>query len=136
MSDTQVLQVDPTLWKDIKFDDKGLIPAIAQEISTGLVLMLAYMNKESLETTIKTGYATYWSRSRQKLWKKGETSGHVQTVKGILVDCDQDALVLLIDQEGPACHTNEKSCFYRALAKAPDANENTGCASCAGGCCG
>ncbi|MBN1781712.1 phosphoribosyl-AMP cyclohydrolase [bacterium] len=135
MSEPKSLQVDPSLWKDIKFDEKGLIPAIAQEMSTGVVLMLAYMNRESLEQTIKTGYATYWSRSRQKLWKKGESSGHVQAVRGILIDCDQDALVLLIDQTGPACHTNEKSCFYRALAKAGDDGNQTGCGGC-GGCCG
>lgn len=134
MSDTQALQVDPSLWTQLKFDDKGLIPAIAQEMSTGIVLMVAYMNKESLEQTVKSGYATYWSRSRQKLWKKGETSGNVQSVKGILVDCDQDALVLLIEQTGPACHTGEKSCFYRALAKAEEANDLS-CAGCGGGCC-
>ena len=135
MSESQALQIDQALWTTLKFDEKGLIPAIAQEVSTGIVLMVAYMNRESLEQTIQTGYATYWSRSRQKLWKKGETSGHVQTVKGILLDCDQDALVLLIEQKGPACHTGEKSCFYRALAKAPETqNEQSACAGCGGGC--
>ncbi|MBN2104102.1 phosphoribosyl-AMP cyclohydrolase [bacterium] len=126
----QSLQVEPALLNSLKFNDKGLIPVIAQEISTGIVLMVAYMNQDSLKITLETGYATYWSRSRQKLWKKGETSGNVQSVKGILVDCDQDALVLLIDQKGPACHTGEKSCFYRALAKKPGAIKNIGCVKC------
>jgi len=130
MSESPPLQMHPTLINDLKFDDKGLIPAIAQEVSTGLVLMVAYMNRESLKITLESGYATYWSRSRQKLWKKGETSGNLQSVKGILVDCDQDALVLLIHQKGPACHTGEKSCFYRALAKTPGAIENAECAQC------
>jgi phosphoribosyl-AMP cyclohydrolase len=129
------LQVDPSLWKDLKFNEQGLIPAVAQEMSTGIVLMLAYMNKESIEETIRSGYATYWSRSRQKLWKKGETSGHVQKINGILIDCDHDALVLLIEQTGPACHTGEKSCFYRALAKSSDLDDSSaGCGGC-GGCC-
>ena len=132
---TDALQVDPSLWKDLKFNEQGLIPAVAQERSTGIVLMLAYMNRESIEQTIRSGYATYWSRSRQKLWKKGETSGHVQKIKGILIDCDRDALVLLIEQTGPACHTGEKSCFYRALAKSSDIDQSSaGCGGC-GGCC-
>jgi phosphoribosyl-AMP cyclohydrolase len=137
MSKPKFLQVDPSLVSTLTFDEKGLIPAIAQEMSTGLVLMVAYMNRESLEMTVKTGYATYWSRSRQKLWKKGETSGNVQSVKGILLDCDQDALLLLVEQKGPACHTGEKSCFYRAMAKAADENGGkSGCAGCSGSCCG
>jgi phosphoribosyl-AMP cyclohydrolase len=136
MSKPHALQVDPSLWETLKFDEKGLIPAIAQEMSTGVVLMVAFMNRESLEMTIKTGYATYWSRSRQKLWKKGETSGHVQSVKGILLDCDQDALLLLVEQTGPACHTGEKSCFYRAIAKKEDEDGGQSrCAGCGGGCC-
>ncbi len=101
--------------KDLKFDEKGLIPAIAQDAVSGEVLMCAYMNEESLQKTIETGHATYFSRSRQELWEKGSTSGHYQTVKEILVDCDGDALVLKVQQEGAACHTGNYSCFYRKL---------------------
>ncbi|MBE5038902.1 bifunctional phosphoribosyl-AMP cyclohydrolase/phosphoribosyl-ATP diphosphatase HisIE [Ructibacterium gallinarum] len=101
--------------KELKFDENGLIPAIAQDALSGEVLMCAYMNEESLAQTIKTGKATYFSRSRQELWEKGATSGHVQHVKEILVDCDGDALVLKIDQEGAACHTGHPSCFYRRV---------------------
>jgi phosphoribosyl-AMP cyclohydrolase len=103
------------LIKTFKYDSNGLIPAVAQDAKTKEILMLAYMNKESLERTIKEGKACYWSRSRQKFWVKGETSGHFQTIKEILYDCDMDALVLLIDQEGPACHTGNRSCFFRKL---------------------
>ena len=98
----------------LKFDDKGLIAAVAQDAKDGTILMLAYMNKESLGLTFKTGVATYWSRSRSKLWKKGESSGNVQNVKGIFKDCDGDALVIKVDQiGGAACHTGQRSCFYR-----------------------
>lgn len=99
----------------LKFDANGLIPAVAQDVKSGDVVMLAYMNKESLTETIKTGYATYFSRSRQQLWKKGETSGNVQRVREILYDCDGDALLLKIDQTGAACHTGEYSCFHSSL---------------------
>ncbi len=92
-----------------------LIPAIAQDVKTREVLMLAYMNAEALEKTIETGRAHYWSRSRKKLWLKGESSGHVQMVREIRIDCDQDAVLLLIDQEGGACHTGYRSCFYRNI---------------------
>ncbi|NYT02089.1 MAG: phosphoribosyl-AMP cyclohydrolase [Methanosarcinales archaeon] len=92
-----------------------LIPAIAQDWATGEVLMLAYMNQEALAKTRETGMAHYWSRSRQKLWLKGESSGHVQLVKEILMDCDQDALLLKVEQKGGACHTGYRSCFYRTL---------------------
>ena len=99
-----------------KFDAQGLIPVIAQDWQTGSVLMLAYMNAESLALTLATREAVYWSRSRQSLWKKGETSGHIQKVKDILIDCDQDALILKIEQIGSsACHTGRESCFYRRL---------------------
>ncbi|MCC8097467.1 MAG: phosphoribosyl-AMP cyclohydrolase [Eubacterium sp.] len=98
-----------------KFDSQGLIPAIAQDCKTGEVLMLAYMNEESLNLTLKTGKATYFSRSRQSLWLKGETSGHFQHVKEIRFDCDCDTLLLLIEQEGAACHTGSYSCFYRKI---------------------
>lgn len=99
----------------IKFDDRGLIPAIAQEEATGEVLMLAYMNKESLEKTLATGKAYYYSRSRKKLWLKGETSGNLQEVHSISYDCDCDTLLLKIHQTGVACHTGERSCFYRTM---------------------
>lgn len=100
---------------ELKFDEKGLIPAIAQDAVSGEILMCAYMNEESLKKTLETGKATYFSRSRQELWEKGATSGHVQYVRDIFVDCDGDALVLKITQEGAACHTGNPSCFYRKL---------------------
>jgi phosphoribosyl-AMP cyclohydrolase len=126
------LNVDQELLDQVKFDDKGLVPAVAQDTRTGEVLMLAYMNKESLQQTIATGYATYWSRSRAKLWKKGETSGHVQKIDSILLDCDADSLVLLVNQNGPACHTGEPSCFYRALAQAENGGHEGDCSCCSG----
>ena len=98
-----------------RFDDNGLIPAIAQDAQTGQILMVAYMNRAALDLTIQTGYATYFSRSRQKLWKKGQESGHLQKVKQILVDCDQDCLVLKVRVDAGQCHTGYQSCFYRAL---------------------
>lgn len=91
----------------------GLVPVIVQDVTTKEVLMLAYMNEESLQKTITSGFATYWSRSRQELWLKGETSGHYQHVKDIRVDCDNDTLLLLVEQTGAACHTGYYSCFYR-----------------------
>ena len=91
----------------------GLVPVIVQDVTTKEVLMLAYMNEESLQKTITSGFATYWSRSRQELWLKGETSGHCQHVKDIRVDCDNDTLLLLVEQTGAACHTGHYSCFYR-----------------------
>ena len=100
-----------------KFDDNGLISVVAQDSQTGQILMVAYMNRQALELTIQTGYATYFSRSRQKLWKKGEQSGHVQKVEQILVDCDQDCLVLKVTIEAGQCHVGYRSCFYRALKK-------------------
>ena len=98
-----------------RFDSNGLIPAIAQDSGSGEVLMHAYMNKESLDLTIQTGYATYFSRSRQKLWKKGQESGHVQKVEQILVDCDQDCLLLKVSIDAGQCHVGYRSCFYRVL---------------------
>jgi len=100
-----------------KFDANGLMPAIAQDAKTGEVLMVAYMNRAALDLTIQTGYATYFSRARQKLWKKGEESGHVQKVEQILVDCDQDCLVLKVSVDAGQCHVGYQSCFYRALKK-------------------
>ncbi len=98
-----------------KFNADGLIPAIAQDARTGEVLMLAWMNAEALAKTLGTGAATYWSRSRQALWVKGETSGHVQRVIEMRVDCDQDTILLRVEQTGPACHTGARDCFYRAV---------------------
>jgi len=100
-----------------KFDANGLIPAIVQDAKTGQILMAAYMNRAALDLTIQTGYATYFSRSRQKLWKKGEESGHFQKVEQILVDCDQDCLVLKVAVDAGQCHVGYQSCFYRALKK-------------------
>ncbi len=100
-----------------KFDDNGLITAIAQDNQTGEILMVAYMNRQALDLTISTGYATYYSRSRQELWKKGQKSGHVQKVEQILVDCDQDCLVLKVTVDSGQCHVGYQSCFYRALDK-------------------
>ena len=93
----------------------GLIPVVTQEAKTGKVLMLAYANREAVELTMKTKFATYWSRSRNELWKKGDTSGHVQKVKRVLVDCDNDTLLYVVDQVGPACHTGKHSCFFSKL---------------------
>lgn len=98
-----------------RFDAAGLVAAIAQDAETGEVLMLAWMNEEALARTIETGRATYWSRSRGAIWVKGESSGHVQEVTELRVDCDQDAVLLKVRQTGGACHTNRTSCFYRRL---------------------
>ena len=100
---------------EVRWNEQGLVPVIAQDAESGRVLMLAYMNKESLKKTIDEGKATYFSRSRQTLWTKGETSGHYQFVKDILIDCDNDAILLKVEQIGSACHTNNLSCFYRKL---------------------
>lgn len=101
-------------WIDsLKYDANGLIPTIIQDAENGQVLMIAYMNRESLQRTVETGLCTYWSRSRQKYWVKGETSGHVQRVKRILVDCDADAILIQVEQVGVACHTGHRSCFFR-----------------------
>lgn len=101
---------------DFSKSDDGLIPAIAQDYKTGEVLMLAYINEESWAETLKSGYATYWTRSRKKLWKKGESSGNLQEIKEILIDCDDDTVVFKINQIGDAaCHTGHRSCFYRKV---------------------
>lgn len=105
-----------------KFDDKGLICAIAQDAETGQILMVAYMNRQALELTVQTGFATYFSRSRQKLWKKGEQSGHMQKVRRILVDCDQDCLILRVTVDSGQCHVGYQSCFYRVLK--PDSSKD------------
>ncbi|GAA5235973.1 phosphoribosyl-AMP cyclohydrolase [Verticiella sediminum] len=101
---------------DVVYDDAGLVPAIAQDAHTGRILMFAYMNRESLALTRDTGFATYWSRSRNRLWKKGEESGHRQRVQAIRLDCDGDVVLLEIEQDGGiACHTGRESCFFREL---------------------
>lgn len=97
------------------FNADGLIAAIAQEADTGEILMLAWMNEAALRATLDTGRATYWSRSRQALWIKGETSGHIQDVVEVLIDCDQDAVLLQVRQAGAACHTGRNACFYRSI---------------------
>ena len=99
----------------LRYDEKGLIPAIAQDHASGQVLMMAWMNADSVAQTLATGRVTYWSRSRQSYWVKGESSGHVQKLIEMRIDCDRDCLLVLVDQSGPACHTNRQSCFYTAL---------------------
>ena len=104
----------------LRYNDQGLIPAIAQEEGTGDVLMMAWMNAEAVARTLESGKVTYWSRSRSLFWIKGETSGHVQELVELRVDCDRDCLLLVVRQTGPACHTNRKSCFYTSVQ---DGNE-------------
>lgn len=99
----------------LSYNRDGLLPVVAQDSATGEVLMLAWMNAEAVTRTLETGRVTYWSRSRQSYWVKGETSGHVQTLVEMRVDCDRDALLVLVDQIGPACHTNRRSCFYNGV---------------------
>jgi phosphoribosyl-AMP cyclohydrolase len=104
-------------WLDhVHWDEQGLVPAIAQEASSGDVLMFAWMNRDALQATLETGHAVYWSRSRQRLWHKGEESGHTQTVRDIRLDCDQDVVLLKVEQTGGiACHTGRHSCFFEQL---------------------
>lgn len=110
------LDTSSTQWIDaLAYSPDGLIPVIAQDNSSGTVLMLAYANAHSLRETLRTGYMHYWSRSRGKLWKKGEESGHVQKLVTLYVDCDADTLLAKVDQTGPACHTGEANCFFRKL---------------------
>lgn len=99
----------------LTYNDQGLIPAIAQDHDSGQVLMMAWMNEASVRKTLESGKVTYWSRSRQAFWVKGESSGHVQTLVEMRVDCDRDCLLVLVRQQGPACHTNRRSCFYSAI---------------------
>jgi phosphoribosyl-AMP cyclohydrolase len=101
--------------QQVKYNEDGLIPAIAQQFDTKDVLMMAWMNEASLQETLKTGRVCYWSRSRQAYWRKGEESGQIQVLKELRFDCDGDAILLLVDQTGPACHTGRKSCFYTAV---------------------
>lgn len=104
-----------TLLEEIAFDASGLVPAIAQQHDTGEVLMVAWMNREAITESLRTGQACYWSRSRAALWRKGETSGQVQALIELRLDCDGDAVLLLVDQTGVACHTGRRSCFFRAI---------------------
>lgn len=106
-----------TVLEKLKFNGEGLIPAIVQEESTGRVLMMAWMNRAAVEKTIETGRTCFWSRSRQKFWIKGETSGHYQKVKDIAFDCDGDTLLVQVEQTGAACHENYKSCFFRSVSE-------------------
>ncbi|MBK5926948.1 phosphoribosyl-AMP cyclohydrolase [Rhodobaculum claviforme] len=106
------MRFDPA---SLRYDDRGLIPAVAQDHRTGEVLMVAWMNAESVARTLETGRVTYWSRSRGAFWVKGETSGHTQRLVEMRVDCDRDCLLVRIEQTGPACHTNRRSCFYTAI---------------------
>lgn len=106
----------PDYLNAIKWNADGLVPAIAQDADSGRILMMAWMNAESLQRTVEEGHAVYWSRSRGKLWRKGESSGHQQRIREIQLDCDGDAIVLLVEQQGGiACHTGRQSCFYRSL---------------------
>jgi len=108
------MKIAANLWELVPFDRMELVPAIAQDADSGEVLMLAYMNRAALEQTLATGRVTYWSRSRQELWVKGATSGHVQELVELRVDCDGDAVLCRVRQVGPACHTGKRSCFFRA----------------------
>ncbi|MES0861342.1 phosphoribosyl-AMP cyclohydrolase [Ruegeria sp. SCPT10] len=111
------LMSDPIVFDPatLKFNEAGLVPAIAQDHESGEVLMMAWMNAQAIERTLETGRVTYWSRSRQSFWIKGESSGHTQALIDFRVDCDRDCLLVLVDQKGPACHTNRRSCFYTAI---------------------
>ncbi len=109
---TAPMSFDPSM---LKFNEQGLIPAIAQEAETGEVLMMAWMNAQAVAQTLASGRVTYWSRSRSAFWVKGESSGHVQELVEMRVDCDRDCLLVRVKQTGPACHTNRRSCFYTAV---------------------
>lgn len=110
MTDAPVFDPESLAW-----DERGLIPAVAQDDATGEVLMLAWMNREALAETLATGRVCYWSRSRKALWRKGESSGHVQRLTDLRIDCDRDVVLMRVAQTGPACHTNRRSCFYTAV---------------------
>jgi len=114
MSDRERDNLGP---EELSFDEAGLIPAVVQQYDTLEVLMVAYMNRESLEKTMETKRTWFWSRSRQKYWMKGESSGCVQEVKDVRYDCDADCLLVMVDQRGSACHTGQRTCFYRSLMK-------------------
>ena len=114
-----VPELDPALAARLKRTTDGLVPAVVQQHDTGEVLMVAWMDDEALRRTLTTGRATYWSRSRQEYWVKGETSGNRQWIREVRIDCDGDALLVLVDQEGPACHTGAPTCFFRVLPSVP-----------------
>lgn len=111
--------------EELKFDEKGLIPAVVQEAGTGKVLMVAWMNRESLQKTLETGLTCFWSRSRQALWTKGETSGNLQHVVSVTADCDGDTLLVKVDKDGPACHTGSETCFFNDLWQSEERHEFT-----------
>lgn len=106
--------------ESISFNRNGLVPAIAQQVGSGEILMMAWMNETALMETLETGRACYWSRSRQRLWRKGETSGHVQRVVECRIDCDGDTVLLVVEQTGAACHTGKRSCFFRTVSKSSE----------------
>lgn len=118
------LILTPATLQTIKWDDKGLIPAIVQDANTKAVLMMAYMNAEALQKTLSIGQTVFWSRSRGELWHKGATSNHTQDVVSIHIDCDADTLLILVKPAGPACHTGETSCFFRTLSEFNDHPES------------
>ncbi|MEE4213367.1 MAG: phosphoribosyl-AMP cyclohydrolase [Parvularcula sp.] len=111
------LPVEETKLFSPRFNEAGLVPVVAQAKSSGAILMLAFANREAIDRTLKTGEAHYWSRSRGELWHKGATSGHVQKVVRVLIDCDQDSLIYEVEQQGPACHTGQPTCFYREVTE-------------------
>ena len=115
MSTAETIQITKDNLDQLKFNSDGLIPAIVQDYKNNEILMMAWMNIDSLKETIKVGKTCFWSRSRKTYWVKGETSGHFQFVKGIFYDCDCDTLLIKVDQIGAACHTNQRSCFYRKI---------------------
>ena len=115
MTDDLGVPAVPAVLAAIKFDGQGLVPAIAQQFDTGEVLMMAWMNRDAVAATLGTGRVHYWSRSRAKLWRKGETSGHEQTLKDFRWDCDNDTVLVLVDQKGVACHTGRRNCFFNAV---------------------
>jgi len=118
-------EIIDTFIQAVRFDAQGLVTAIAQDAATGEILMVAYMNEDTLRRTLQTGIMTYWSRSRQKVWVKGESSGHTQHVESVHIDCDGDALVFKVHQKGAACHTGHRTCFYRRLTPSGLVEEGT-----------
>ncbi|MBN1895783.1 phosphoribosyl-AMP cyclohydrolase [bacterium] len=131
MEDKKSLHVNGDLLNQVKWNGQGLLPGIVQDRETREVLMVAWLNPESLQKTLESGNATFWSRSRRKLWMKGETSGNLMKVESVLLDCDGDTIVLLCRASGPACHTGERTCFYRVLADS-GIRETSGCEGCPG----
>ena len=112
--------------EDLKYDDRGLVPCVVQDAASGEVLTLAWQSREALERTLRSGQATFWSRSRGEIWVKGATSGNTQSVRAARTDCDHDVVLLRVEPRGPACHTGARSCFFEAVAGSPDAPESPG----------